>query len=296
MVAISSMTGFARGEGGAGALTWSWEAKSVNGKGLDLRCRLPQGTGGLEIEARALAQKTFKRGNITLSLTLGRADDGAPRFRVNREFLDQVVQTVRELEGEIQGIETPRLDGLLGLRGVIEIDDGDAPLNGADPARLLESLATVLADLTAMRDAEGTRIAEVLAGQLDAIARLTEAADGLAEMQPAAIRARLAAQIAELMEDRPGLSEERLAHEAALLMTKADVREELDRLGAHMEAARALMAEGGAIGRRLDFLCQEFNREANTLCSKAADVELTRIGLELKATIEQFREQVQNIE
>ena len=195
-------------------------------------------------------------------------------------------------------MEKPRLDGLLAVRGVVEFAD-ETEENAVGESSLGEmkaSLDQVLGALARARNEEGERIALVLSEQLAGIATSCDEAESTAAMQPQAIRQRLARQIAELTEDRPELPEERLAQEAALLMTKADVREELDRLAAHLEAARALLAEEGAIGRRLDFLCQEFNREANTLCSKAADMELTRIGLALKAMIEQFREQVQNIE
>ncbi len=289
------MTGFARGGGANEKLSWSWEAKSVNGKGLDIRARLPHGFEELEIETRKMAQNSFKRGNITLVLTVRQAD-GKKQFQINRELLDGLIETAGELVSA--GVEKPRLDGLLAVRGVVELadeEDGLASDNGTLSA-MKASLREVLGGLAEARNEEGGRIAAVLHAQLEGIAAACGEAESAVAMQPAAIRRRLARQIAELMEDRPELPEERLAQEAALLMTKADVREELDRLAAHLEAARALLAEDGAIGRRLDFLCQEFNREANTLCSKAADLEVTRIGLELKAMIEQFREQVQNIE
>lgn len=288
------MTGFARGGGAKEKLSWSWEAKSVNGKGLDIRARLPHGFEELEIEARKMAQRTFKRGNITLVLTVRQAD-GKKQFQINRELLDGLIATAGELVSA--GVEKPRLDGLLAVRGVVELADEDEGLADDDTlSAMKDSLREVMDALAQARTAEGGRIAQVLEAQLEGIASTCGEAESAAAMQPASIRQRLARQIAELIQDRPELPEERLAQEAALLMTKADVREELDRLAAHLEAARALLAEDKAVGRRLDFLCQEFNREANTLCSKAADLQLTRIGLALKAMIEQFREQVQNIE
>jgi uncharacterized protein (TIGR00255 family) len=289
------MTGFARGGGANETLSWSWEAKSVNGKGLDIRTRMPHGFEELEIEARKMTQQNFKRGSINIGLTV-RQTEGRKQFQINRELLDGLIETAGELAAD--GLEKPRLDGLLAVRGVVDFADeaeglaaGDGSLGG-----MKGSLEEVLGALAHTRDEEGGRIAKILGEQLESIAAACGEAESAAAMQPQAIRQRLARQVAELTEDRPELPEERLAQEAALLMTKADVREELDRLSAHLEAARELLAEEGAIGRRLDFLCQELNREANTICSKAADLELTRIGLEIKAMIEQFREQVQNIE
>ncbi len=289
------MTGFARSGGANEKLSWSWEAKSVNGKGLDIRTRLPHGFEELEIEARKMAGKAFKRGNISLALTL-KQTEGKKQYQVNRELLDGLIEIAGELDSP--SLEKPRLDGLLGVRGVIEFSDEDEDLASDKDlvSAMKATLGEMLSDLAQARGEEGGRIGMVLTQQMDDLARACAEAGCAAALQPDAIRQRLAHQIAELMEDRPKLSEERLAQEAALLMTKADMREELDRLQSHLEGARALLAEEGAIGRRLDFLCQEFNREANTICSKAADMEITRIGLEIKALVEQFREQVQNIE
>lgn len=293
----NSMTGFARGSGQDTKISWNWEAKSVNGKGLDVRCRLPQGMEHLEPLVRNKVTGRFSRGNFSLQLAI-RENGNESQFRVNRALLDDLVKTAREIQDTTDEIETLRLDGLLAVKGVIETvqDEDDEDAKQARQKLVLDDLDGVLAELAAVRGEEGARIEEFLTSQLDLISGLTSAAEKSAEMQPEKIKDKLKRQIDELMTATPALPEERLAQEAALLMTKADVREELDRLKAHLEAVRQLLDEGGAVGRRLDFLCQEFNREANTLCSKAAELELSNIGLELKAVIEQFREQVQNIE
>ena len=217
------------------------------------------------------------------------------QMRINRELLDQVLELAREIEGA--GAAPPRLDALLAIRGIIEpVEQEDTDTRERTEADVRGDLARTVDALAAARVSEGARLAEILTGQLAEIEALVTQASACAATQPAALREKLRSQIQALIDAIPAMAEERLAQEAALLIAKADVREELDRLRAHIEAARDLLAEGGAIGRRFDFLCQEFNREANTLCSKSADVELTRIGLSLKATIEQLREQVQNIE
>ncbi|WP_437358840.1 YicC/YloC family endoribonuclease [Inquilinus limosus] len=290
---LSSMTGFARKEGGVDGLSWVWEARSVNGKSLDLRLRTPAGFERLESIARVELAKRFRRGNVTLNLSLGRSET-APALRINREVLDQLVALARELNGETAPI---RVDTLLGIRGVVETGDtASAELNSAVEAEAAAAIAPLLDDLQAARLEEGGRLRDVLAAQIDHIAGLVGDARASAAAQPDALKARLKAQLDLLLEARPPLPEDRLAQELALLVGRCDVREELDRLDAHIGQARGLLAAGSGVGRRLDFLCQEFNREANTLCSKAADVALTRIGLDLKAVIEQFREQIQNIE
>ncbi|MBL6947523.1 MAG: YicC family protein [Rhodospirillales bacterium] len=291
------MTGFARSEGQMDNCSWTWELKSVNAKGLDVRCRIPTGYESLEKTVRDRMAKAFKRGNISVNLTLNwfKGDAGV---RVNPQVLEQMLAALPDIRKMAPDAGPPSIDGLLSLRGVIEpveeeLSDEERTALEADILDSFETAVTALAD---MRDEEGVRLAETLNGQLDAIAGLSGEAEKLAALQPDVIRERLKAQIEALLEDVPALPEERLAQEAALLMTKADIREELDRLKAHEQAARDLMNGGDAVGRKLDFLCQEFNREANTLCSKSQDVDLTRIGLDLKSTIEQFREQVQNIE
>ncbi len=290
------MTGFARHEGGDGTLSWAWELKSVNGKSLDLRCRVPSGYEALEVAARAIAQAHCARGNLQLSLTVNRGQVPV-KLQINREILDQLLGLMRELEAEVRA-EPPRLDGLLAVRGVLEAVEEEETKEQMDirTAAMADDLVLALEALTAMRRAEGQRLKAMAVGHLAEIERLTAAAGETAAARPEALRARLKAQVEELLDAAPALPEERLAQEAAVLAAKADVREELDRLDAHVAAAHDLLAEGKAIGRRLDFLCQELNREANTLCSKSQDVALTRIGLDLKAVVDQLREQVQNIE
>ncbi|MBP2304034.1 YicC family protein [Azospirillum melinis] len=288
------MTGFARVDGHGDGYSWTFEAKSVNGRSLDLRCRLPSGFDSVEAAARADVPKRLARGNVNLTLTVNRAQ-AVSQLRINRELLAQVLEIAREIEGA--GAAAPRLDSLLAVRGIIEpVEEDETEARERVESALKGDLSRLIDQLAVNRIAEGARIAEVLNGHLDEIARLVDAASACASTQPEALREKLRTQVAAILGSFPALSEERLAQEAAILIGKADVREELDRLRAHIQAARDMMAEGGAIGRRFDFLCQEFNREANTLCSKSADVELTRIGLSLKASIEQLREQVQNIE
>ncbi|HSR72633.1 MAG TPA: YicC/YloC family endoribonuclease, partial [Kiloniellales bacterium] len=268
----------------------------VNGRNLDLRCRLPSGYEVLEPAARRLVQEHCSRGNVQVSMTVDRGQVPV-QLVVNRPLLDQLMRLVAELESEIE-TAPPRLDGLLAVRGVLETveqPEGEEQRARRETA-MVEDLGRTLESLTAMRRAEGTRLKSLVLERLDTIARLVEQAVVSAADTPDKLRARLREQVAELLQASPALDQDRLAQEAALLINKVDVREELDRLQAHVAAARELLAAGGAIGRRLDFLCQELNREANTLCSKAWDVALTRIGLDLKATIDQLREQVQNIE
>lgn len=288
------MTGFARSDASETGYSWVWEAKSVNSKGLDLRFRLPPGFDPIETLARNLATQAFTRGNLSINLNLQRPEK-QPTLRVNRGLLDQMIALV----GEFPGSTAPKIESLLGLRGVLDIveDEGeDEDLLRRRDEAILRSFTTLIETLAAARRDEGARLEAVVLDHVDSIAALTEAASRLAEMQPARKSERLRAQLDELLAGDSPVSEERLAQEIALIVARGDVREELDRLRAHVGAARDLMAGGGAVGRRLDFLCQEFNREANTLCSKSSDLELTRIGLDLKAAIERLREQVQNIE
>ncbi len=294
---LSSMTGFSRAQGRTDRCSWAWEVKSVNGRGLDVRCRLPGGFDQLDQPVREKVAALFRRGNVNVGLSVNWTQREAG-YRINEAVLDEVLKLLPVVGARVPDAAPPSLDGIFALRGVIEsVDEGMAEDDQKElDAAILESLDTALEALDAARLAEGRRLTGVLESQLDEIAGLCEEAEKLAALQPKAIRERLRQQIAALLEDVPGLPEERLAQEAALLMTKADCREELDRLEAHLEAAQALMVDSKAVGRRLDFLCQEFNREANTLCSKASDVDLSRTGIALKAVIDQFREQVQNIE
>ncbi|HZL58459.1 MAG TPA: YicC/YloC family endoribonuclease [Stellaceae bacterium] len=293
---VASMTGFARAEGQADGSGWVWEIKSVNSKSLDLRFRLPPGYDGIEPPLRAQLAERLKRGAVSVNLTITR-NAAAGVLRVNRTALAEIMALAKELGAET-GAAPPRLDGLLALRGVLESADEteDPAIIARRQADALKNFSVALDQLVRMRAAEGKRLAAVLAARLDEIAALVKTAERSAAAQPAAAKARLKELLAALVEAVPALSEERLAQEAALIVARGDIREELDRLAAHLDAARSLLMEGVAIGRRLDFLCQEFNREANTLGAKAGDLELTRIGLALKAAIEQLREQVQNIE
>jgi len=293
---LISMTGFADGHGAHEGLRWRWEAKSVNGRSLELRLRMPPGLDGIEPAARALANERFRRGNIQATLTI-EPQEGARGLRVDPAALAAAVRIAQEVASET-GLAPARIDGLLALKGVIVQDDvlPLEPRARADrDAAILESLAAAFDALIKARANEGAKLAAVMSGLVDEIDRLTREAATLSAAQPAQLRDKLAAQLKELATNI-SVSGDRLAQEVALLAVKADIREELDRLGAHVGEARTLMASGTAVGRKLDFLAQEFNREANTLCSKSTDIALTRTGLALKATIDQFREQAQNVE
>jgi uncharacterized protein (TIGR00255 family) len=292
---LVSMTGFAESHGGRDNARWRWEARSVNGRGLELRLRLPPGFDAIESAARMLATGRFKRGNIqaTLNFESGTAARG---LRIDAAALALAVKIAKEVANDT-GLRPASIDGLLALKGVIVQDEAvelDTHEHAARDAAMLESLAACFDALARARAGEGAKLAVILDAQIAEIARLTAAAGLAAVAQPAAIRDRLTQQLNDLMTN--AVSPERLAQEIALLATRADIREEIDRLTAHVSEARRLLAGGDAVGRRLDFLAQEFNREANTLCSKSADIELTRIGLDLKAAIDQFREQLQNVE
>jgi len=291
------MTGFARAEGGDGDLRWTWEVKSVNGRNLDIRVRVPSGFEALEPGVRTAVPERLKRGNVSIGLVLTRGQQPA-RARINKDLLEQVIVLAEEVQQRLK-TEPPRPDGLLAVRGVVEpAEEEELPeeQREARTAKMASDFGKALASLAQMRQDEGARLAAIVGQQLNDIERFCAAASASAAAQPAALQARLKQQVEMLLGTAPALPEERLAQELALLITKADVREELDRLGVHIAAARKLLKDGGAVGRKFDFLCQEFNREANTLCSKSADSELTAIGLDLKAAIDQLREQVQNIE
>ena len=293
---VHSMTGFARAEGRDGTVDWVWEAKSVNGRGLDLRCRLGNGLESLEPTLRKAVAARFKRGNLSINLRLTR-QAGAQQVRVNRELLDDLIALAGEYRGA-EGIERPGLDGLLALCGVIEpVDELEDGGDGAARDKAIEaSMGEMLDELSRARAAEGASLGDIVRAQLAAMDGLVQRAGECAALRPEAAKARLEAQVAALLEAGAPAPEERLAQELAILAVKTDVREELDRLATHIAAAGALLTQGGAVGRKLDFLAQELNREANTLCAKSNDAQLSDIGLELKAVIDQFREQVQNIE
>ena len=293
---VSSMTGFARAEGQMGIYGWSWELKSVNAKGLDMRVRLAPGVDALEGPVRDRIAAKVKRGNVTASLTVARAP-GGERVVVNEAALEAMLALPAKYAGRVDAAP-PRLDMLLAVRGIVEVveaPDTEEERNRRSAA-MLATLEAALEKLTQSRRNEGARLNVLLAGHLTEIRRLVEAAQGSSGARPDKLKARFEEQLKLLLDVRAPLAEDRLAQEVALLVSRGDVREELDRLRAHCEAAVEMLAGAGAIGRKLDFLAQEFNREANTLCSKSADVELTRIGLDLKAAIDQFREQVQNVE
>ncbi len=295
-MALSSMTGFARSEGQVDGTGWVWEAKSVNAKGLDVRFRLPSGYDGLEAKARSKVQETFKRGNIFLTLSLTAARGGIS-LSLNEEVAESLTAILETLSRRFDA-DKPRLDGLLRVPGLIESVDRDETKEAVleREKALLKGLEKALVDLAAMRAQEGAHLGKVTTGFLDQIDRLHGQAEECAALQPQAMKERFQSQLDELLNATPPVTEERLAQEFALLVSKADTREELDRLAAHILAVRALLEGGGAVGRKLDFLCQELNREANTICSKSADMDLTQTGLDLKASVEQLREQIQNIE
>lgn len=293
---LASMTGFARAQGAQGAWRWHWEVRSVNARGLDLRVRLPEGFEGLEQPVRVLAAERVTRGSMTAALTV---DAGPARgvVRVNEEALGHVLSILNSLEGRVRA-EPPRLDGVLALRGVLEVQQhelSEAELAARDAA-ILSSFTQAVDALQKSRCEEGERLGAFMRAQIATLADLHGQASTAMLAQPAQLQARLKASLAMLEGSQTTVTLDRVAQEVAMLLVKADIREELDRLKSHIAQAIDLLAARGAQGRRLDFLAQELNREANTLCSKSSDVHLTRIGLEMKATIDQFREQVQNVE
>jgi uncharacterized protein (TIGR00255 family) len=291
---LNSMTGFARADGSEKGVRWYWEVKSVNGRGLDVRVRLPQGHDQLEPKVREAATKRFQRGSLTINLNAQR-DAAAVEVRVNEAALAQVLRAVEEVR-RLTGAPPPSADGLLALRGVLDVSEADGSLDAEVAAAMLVSLDAALDALGQARAAEGQRLTAVLTAHIDEIERLTRQVQASPSRTVDAIRARLSEQVAKLLDASPALDPARLHQEAVLLATRADVEEEIQRLAAHVASARTLLAEGQPAGRKFDFLAQEFNREANTLTSKAIDMEVSRAGLALKTVIDQLREQVQNIE
>lgn len=295
---IASMTGFARVAGSCADASWAWELRSVNGRGLDLRLRLPPGLDGVEIQARDTLSRKLTRGTVQANLVI----DRPPRpmeIRINQEILSSLLQAAEMVRGKAgANVAPPTVDGLLAVRGVVEIietPDSDEA-RAALAAVIIEGFASAVDALVAARQGEGHNIAAIVRQQVAAIERLIAQAETIVAALPAAMRERIREQVQALVENSGSLDADRLHQEAILLATRADVREELDRLNAHVAHAHKLLDEGGAIGRKFDFLAQEFNREANTLCSKSSSRELTEIGLSLKTVIDQLREQVQNIE
>jgi uncharacterized protein (TIGR00255 family) len=294
-MAIKSMTGFARESGVTGAHQWAWEIKTVNGRSLEVRLRAPPGFDATAEAARRAVLASLGRGQCQLTLTLARGA-GTTNVRVNRDALRALIDALSGLDLPAS-VQPASLDGLLAVRGVVEVDDdGREAFDEGLHADLVAGASRLVEQLQAARAIEGAALAVILADQLDQMTVLVEAAEACPERQPEAVKARLRQQVQALLDTTQVLDADRLHQEAALLASRADVREEIDRLKAHLAAARDLLVGDGPVGRRLDFLAQEFGRETNTLCSKANVVSLSRIGLDLKAVVEQFREQVQNVE
>ena len=295
-MALSSMTGFARSHGASGPYVFEWELKSVNAKGFDLRMRLPAGWDELEAFAKKRAAELLSRGTVYANLSVKRATP-LSTVRVNEDVLASIVRVAGMLSGKIDAV-APSIDGLLAIKGVIEVvePENDEAQDKAAKEAASAAFDEALTHLVDMRRREGAALKQVLLQRMDEIERLARRAEAAPGRKPDAIRARLAEQIAALLEASDRLDPDRLNQEAILIATKADIREELDRIASHIAQAREMIAKGGPIGRRLDFLAQEFHREVNTCCSKSNDIELTNAGLEMKNVVEQFREQVQNLE
>lgn len=293
---LSSMTGFARTSDQWEKYHWTWEIKSVNGRNLDVRCRVPQGYDAVEQKVRKSIKANIARGTVNVILQVSRDADSLA-FKVNQDMLDALVEVAIETSMK-NHLPQPSLDGLMGVRDVVQYQeaDEDAETLKARNTVMVKSFGEALAAFKSARDTEGAAMQEVLSGLLEEIERLVTEANKLAQEIPGQIKKRYMDKVNALLDDTTGIDPERIVQEVVLLATKADVREELDRLLAHIEAGKNYIKADGQIGRKLDFLTQEFNREANTLCSKASDIRLTDIGLSLKTAIDQFREQVQNIE
>ena len=296
IMALSSMTGFARSHGASGPYAFEWELKSVNAKGFDLRVRLPQGWDELEAHAKKRAGEMLARGTVYANFNLKRSD-ALSTVRINEEVLTSVLKVATQLAGKIDAV-APSIDGLLAIKGVIEVVEPESNEDEDKAAKLAAAKAfdEALASLVEMRQREGIALGQILSQRMDEIERLAGKAEAAPGRKPEAVRARLAEQVALLLQASDRFDADRLTQEALLIAAKADIREELDRIASHIAQARELIGKGGPIGRKLDFLAQEFHREVNTCCSKSNDVELTNTGLEMKSVVEQFREQVQNLE
>jgi uncharacterized protein (TIGR00255 family) len=294
---LQSMTGFARVEGSSGRYRWAWELRSVNGKGLDLRTRLPQGHEALETDIRRLAGERLTRGNLQIGLSVTVSENRVEAV-LNRDALAAVLALRDELGSEVLDPAPLRLDTLLSIRGLVDMREAtdDAEAIAARDADILDGLERAVSALADMRTTEGAALRRILEEQITRIEGLALQIEADPSRSPEEIARRLEAQLAGLMDTANGLDRDRLHQEIALIATKADLREEIDRLKAHVTAARELLATGGPVGRKLDFLAQEFNRESNTICSKSNAVAVTAAGIELKVVIDQFREQVQNLE
>jgi uncharacterized protein (TIGR00255 family) len=295
-MALSSMTGFARSHGASGPYVFEWELKSVNAKGFDLRVRMPQGWDELEAFAKKRAAELLSRGTVYANLTVKRAN-ALSTVRINEDVLASIVKVAGQLAAKIDAV-APSIDGLLAIKGVIEVvePESDEEEDKAARTAAAEAFDKALAELVAMRHREGIALGQILSQRMDEVETLAKKAEAAPGRKPDAIRARLAEQVAALLETSDRFDADRLNQEALLIAARADIREELDRIASHIAQARELISKGGPIGRRLDFLAQEFHREVNTCCSKSNDIELTNTGLEMKNVVEQFREQVQNLE
>jgi uncharacterized protein (TIGR00255 family) len=295
-MALSSMTGFARSHGTNGPYAFEWELKSVNAKGFDLRLRLPTGWDELEVHAKKRAAEVLARGTVYANLNVKRSD-ALSTIKINEDVLASVVKVATQLAGKIDAV-APSIDGLLSIKGVIEVvePESDEEEDKAARAAATKAFDEALGNLVEMRQREGSALGQILGQRMDEIERLARKAEAAPGRKPEAVRARLAEQVALLLEASDRFDADRLTQEALLIAAKADIREELDRIASHVSQARELIGKGGPIGRKLDFLAQEFHREVNTCCSKSNDVELTNTGLEMKSVVEQFREQVQNLE
>jgi uncharacterized protein (TIGR00255 family) len=295
-MALSSMTGFARSHGASGPYTFEWELKSVNAKGFDLRLRMPQGWDEVEAFAKKRAAELLARGTVYANLTVKRAN-ALSTVRINEDVLASIVKVAGQLAARIDAV-APSIDGLLAIKGVIEVVEPESNEEEDKVARAAaaEAFDKALTDLVAMRQREGTSLGQILSQRMDEVEAFAKKAETAPGRKPEAIRTRLAEQVAALLETSDRFDADRLNQEALLIAARADIREELDRIASHIAQARELIGKGGPIGRRLDFLAQEFHREVNTCCSKSNDIELTNTGLEMKNVVEQFREQVQNLE
>jgi uncharacterized protein (TIGR00255 family) len=295
-MALSSMTGFARSHGASGPYAFEWELKSVNAKGFDFRTRLPQGWDDIEATVRRRSAQVLSRGTVYANLTVKRSN-AASVVRINEDVLASVLKVAADLSGRIDAV-APSIDGLLSIKGVLGgvVPESDDAEEQAAKAAVAEAFEQALRSLIDMREREGIALGQILSQRMDEIERLASKAEAAPGRRPEAVRARLAEQVAALLETSDRFDQDRLNQEAVLVAARADIREELDRIASHISQTRELIGAGGAIGRRLDFLAQEFNREVNTCCSKSNDLELTNIGLAMKNVVEQFREQVQNLE
>ncbi|MCR6734615.1 MAG: YicC family protein [Afipia sp.] len=295
-MALSSMTGFARSHGTSGPYAFEWELKSVNAKGFDFRMRLPPGWDDIEAATRKRAAEVLSRGTVYANLSVKRTGAGSV-VRINDEVLSSILKVAAEISARTDAV-APSVDGLLAIKGVIEVVEPESDEAEMQAARAAVSAAfeQALQSLIDMRKREGVALGQILSQRMDEIERLARRAEAAPGRKPEAIKARIAEQVAALLDTSDRFDPDRLSQEAIMIAAKADIREELDRIASHIAQTRELLGKGGAVGRRLDFLAQEFNREVNTTCSKSNDIELTNTGLEMKNVVEQFREQVQNLE